>query len=100
MPSQTKDKGPCLWEMSGPCDFYETRHTERPLHADQKSPWPQSRRTHPLTYRGHRRSHYRGMGRTLWENCPRAILMKIGIPIDFCMMIKSLLGPKVIRPTP
>src|SRR5277367_6106617 len=76
--------------MSRLCDFYETRHTDRSLHADQKSPCPQSHRTNPLTYRGHRRSHYRDMGRTLWENCPRAISMKIGILIHVCMLIKSL----------
>src|SRR5277367_5304105 len=39
-----------------PCDFYKTRHTDISLHADQKSPWPQSPRTHRLTYRGHRTS--------------------------------------------
>src|SRR5277367_5237379 len=40
-----------------PCDFDENRHTDRSLHADQKSQWPQSRRTRRLTYRGHRRSY-------------------------------------------
>src|SRR5277367_3958807 len=40
-----------------PCDFDETRHTDRSLHAEQKSPWPRSRRTHRLNYRGHRRSN-------------------------------------------
>src|SRR5277367_4689042 len=52
------------------CDFDENRQTDRSLNADQKSPWPQSRRTHHLTYRGHRRSHYRDMGRTLWRKLP------------------------------
>src|SRR5277367_3693977 len=94
-----KDNGGCLWEMSRLCDFYETPHIDRTLHAEQKSPWPQSRRTHPLTYRGHQRSHYRGMGRTLWENCLHAILMKIGILIDLCMLIKSLHGLKVVGRT-
>src|SRR5277367_6546365 len=65
------DKGVCLWEMSRQCDFYETRHIYRTLHADQKSPWPQSRRIHPLTYRGHRRSHYRDMARTLLWKLPQ-----------------------------
>src|SRR5258706_14127316 len=44
-----------LWENPPMCDFYENRHTDRSLHADQKSQWPQSRRTHRLTYRGHQR---------------------------------------------
>src|SRR5277367_2855001 len=40
-----------------PCDLDENRCSYRSLHAEQKSPWPRSRRTHRLTYRGHRRSN-------------------------------------------
>src|SRR5277367_3226293 len=40
-----------------PCDLDENRHTDRCLHAEQKSPWRRSRRTHHLTYSGHRRSN-------------------------------------------
>src|SRR5277367_76305 len=40
-----------------PCDFDENRCTDRSLHAEQKSPWRRSHRTHRLTYRGHRRSN-------------------------------------------
>src|SRR5277367_1579536 len=76
-------KGP-MGNPPPPCDLDENRCTFRSSHAKEKSPWPRSRRTHPLTYRGHRRSHYRGMGRTLWKNCPGAILMKIGILIHVC----------------
>src|SRR5277367_6534353 len=94
-----KDMARTLWGISPPCDLDESWCTYRSLHAEQKSPWPRSRRTHRLTYRGHQRSHYRGMGRTLWENCPRAIWMKIGVLIDLCMLNKSLRGPEVVGPT-
>src|SRR5277367_5940008 len=46
-----------LWENHPPCDLDENRCTDRSLYAEQKFPWPQSRRTHRLTYRGHRRSN-------------------------------------------
>src|SRR5277367_2458268 len=46
-----------LWEIHSPCDLDENRCTDRYLHAEQKSPLPRSRRTHRLTYRGHRRSN-------------------------------------------
>ena len=41
---------------TAPCDSDENRYTYRSLHAEQKSQWLQSRRTHRLTYRGHQRS--------------------------------------------
>src|SRR5277367_2112327 len=66
----SKDMARSQWEISPPYDLDESRCTYRSLHAEQKSPWPRSRRTHPLTYRDHRRSHYRGMGRTLMGKLP------------------------------
>src|SRR5258706_10593411 len=59
--NQTINCNKRTWEGSygkiPPCDFNENRYTYRSLHAEQKSPWTQSRRTHRLTYRGHRKSH-------------------------------------------
>src|SRR5258706_1262727 len=52
-----------------PCDLDENWYTYRSLHAEQKSPWAQSRRTHRLTYRGHKSSYWSNVVRTLWENC-------------------------------
>ena len=40
-----------------------------------------------------------GIWERLYGKCPRAILMKIDILIDPCMLIKSLNGPKVVGPT-
>src|SRR5258706_9068825 len=58
-PNLVKDMARTLWENppSPPCDLDENRYTYRSLHAEQKCPWPQSRRTHRLAYRGHRKSY-------------------------------------------
>ena len=46
---------PC--RSNPPCNLDQNRYTYRSLHAEQKSQWAQIRRTHRLTYRGHRRPH-------------------------------------------
>src|SRR5277367_4709654 len=86
-------KGQCLWEMSRLRDFYENRHTY------QKSPWPQSRRTHPLTYRGHRRSHYRDMGRTLGKLPPCDLYENRHTDRSLHANLKVAMVPKVVGPS-
>src|SRR5277367_5322938 len=70
-----------LWEISPPCDLDDNRHTDRSLHAEQKSPWPRSRKTHRLTYRGHQKVKFAIFTNTFGDLC-----RSMGASYDFGAM--------------
>src|SRR5277367_6211471 len=75
---------------SPPCNLDENRCIYRSLHAEQKSPCPQSRRTNLLTYRGHQRSNLQFLPVPLVTSVGQTVGPTTSGHRDFCSACKHL----------